>query len=50
MRHPTVGSLARYLGESAAPAAAVAESARQKKLEERMARQRRALGRGRAGR
>ena len=50
MRHPTVGSLARYLGEGGAPAAVHTEEARQKKLEERVAKQRRALGRGRSGR
>ncbi|HKV09740.1 MAG TPA: MupA/Atu3671 family FMN-dependent luciferase-like monooxygenase, partial [Thermoanaerobaculia bacterium] len=49
MRHPTVASLAQHLGEGTAPAAREAE-ARQKKLDERMARQRRALGRGRASR
>ena len=49
MRHPTVSSLAQHLGEGAAPAAREAE-ARQKKLDERMARQRRALGRGRTSR
>ena len=48
--NPTVGALARYLGESGAPAAVHAEESRQKKLEDRMAKQRRALGRGRTGR
>jgi FkbM family methyltransferase len=48
MRHPTVASLARYLGESEAGAGRAGE--RQKKLDERVAKQRRALGLGRGGR
>jgi FkbM family methyltransferase len=48
MRHPTVSSLARYLGQapgqSAAPAAARPAEAR-RRLDERMAKQRRAFGR-----
>ncbi|HYH46396.1 MAG TPA: MupA/Atu3671 family FMN-dependent luciferase-like monooxygenase, partial [Thermoanaerobaculia bacterium] len=54
MRHPTIASLARFLAESGASGgggtggtAAPAAEERQKRLDDRMARQRRALGLGR---
>ncbi len=53
MRHPTIASLARFLVESGADgggaAAAPAAEERQKRLDDRMARQRRALGLGGRG-